>query len=76
MKIRLVSAKLFHADGETDRQTDMRKLIVASRNFENAPKSDYCENPTAHVGTPRGQNAVFFCLKRDGKYSNHCTSKG
>ena len=34
MKIRTVKAKLFHADG----QTDMTKLIVASRNFANAPK--------------------------------------
>jgi hypothetical protein len=39
MKIRSVGAKLFHADGQTDRQTDMTKLIVAFRNFANAPKS-------------------------------------
>jgi Fe-S-cluster formation regulator IscX/YfhJ len=34
-------ADLFHADGEqdgrTDRKTDMTKLVVAFRNFENAP---------------------------------------
>ena len=36
MKIRLVGAELFHADG----QTDMKKLIVAFRNFVNAPKSE------------------------------------
>ena len=34
MKIRHVGAKLFHADG----RTDMTKLIVAFRNFANAPK--------------------------------------
>jgi hypothetical protein len=34
MKIRPVGAELFHADG----QTDMTKLIVAFRNFANAPK--------------------------------------
>jgi Fe-S-cluster formation regulator IscX/YfhJ len=46
MKIRPVGAKLFHADGQTDRQTsgltDMTKLIVAFRNFENAPEN--CES--------------------------------
>jgi hypothetical protein len=35
MKIRPVGAELFHADG----QTDMTKLIVAFRNFANAPKT-------------------------------------
>jgi len=34
MKIRPVEAKLFHAD----RRTDMTKLIVAFRNFANAPE--------------------------------------
>jgi hypothetical protein len=35
MKIRLVGAELFHADG----QTEMTKLIIAFRNFANAPKN-------------------------------------
>jgi hypothetical protein len=35
MKIRLVGAELFHADG----QRDMAKLMVAFRNFANAPKN-------------------------------------
>ena len=35
MKFRLVAAKLFHADG----QTNITKLIVAIRNFVNAPKN-------------------------------------
>jgi hypothetical protein len=34
MQIRPVGTKSFHADG----QTDMTKLIVAFRNFANAPK--------------------------------------
>ena len=34
MKIRLMGAELFHADG----QTDMTKLIVAFRNFAKAPR--------------------------------------
>jgi hypothetical protein len=36
MKIRLVGAELFHADG----RTDVTKLIVAFRNFPNLPESD------------------------------------
>ena len=36
MKISLVGAGFFRADGQTD--TDMTKLIVAFRNFANAPK--------------------------------------
>ena len=36
MKIRTVGAELFQADG----RTDMTKLIVAFRNFANAPIRD------------------------------------
>jgi hypothetical protein len=38
MKVRPMGAALFLADGWTDRQTDMTKLIVAFRNFSEAPK--------------------------------------
>jgi hypothetical protein len=41
MKIRLVAAKLFHANVQTDRQAEMTKLIVAFRNFTSAPKNVY-----------------------------------
>jgi hypothetical protein len=37
MKIRPVGAELFHANG----QRDMTQLIVAFRNFVNAPKNSY-----------------------------------
>ena len=37
MKIRPVGAELFHAD----RRTDMTKLIIAFRNYVNAPKNSY-----------------------------------
>jgi hypothetical protein len=43
MTIRPVGAELFHAEGRTDRQTDMTKLIVAFRNFANAPKEKHAE---------------------------------
>jgi hypothetical protein len=45
MKIRLVGAELYFADGmtdgdrQTDTQTDMVKLTVAFRNFANALKN-------------------------------------
>ena len=43
MKIRLLGTDLFHAggrkDGRTERNTDMKKLMVAIRNFANAPES-------------------------------------
>jgi len=35
MKIRPVGTELFHSDG----QTDMTKIIVAYRNFANAPQT-------------------------------------
>jgi hypothetical protein len=40
MKIRSVGAKLFHAGGRTDGQTDVTKLIVAFHNFAIAPKKE------------------------------------
>jgi hypothetical protein len=33
----IVGAELFHANGRTDRQTDVTKLIVPFRKFANAP---------------------------------------
>jgi hypothetical protein len=38
MKIRPVGAELFDVGGRTDGWTDMTKLVVALRNFANAPK--------------------------------------
>jgi hypothetical protein len=52
MKIRSVEAELFHTDKgkdrQTDRQTDMTKLRVASLNFANARKNI----PRYHQGNP------------------------
>jgi hypothetical protein len=39
MKICLVGDELFHADERRDGQTDMTKVIVAFRNYVNAPKN-------------------------------------
>ena len=41
MKILPMEAELFHVDRRTDGQTDTTKLIVAFRNFTNAPKDHY-----------------------------------
>ena len=38
MKIRPAGTELFHVEGQKDGQTNMKKLIVAFRNFDNAPK--------------------------------------
>jgi len=40
MKIRPVEADLFHADRWKDGRTDLTKLIVAFRNFANAPTNN------------------------------------
>ena len=45
MKMRPVEAKLLHADG----RTDMRKLIVAFRNFANVPKHRTAVNQACQV---------------------------
>jgi hypothetical protein len=49
MKIRPVGTELFHAEGRTD-----MKLIVAFRNFANAPK----KNPIASLRFHRNKGSV------------------
>jgi len=39
-KLMKINAKLFHADGRADGQTDTTKLIVAFSNFAKPPKND------------------------------------
>jgi hypothetical protein len=39
VKICSTGVELFHADGWTDRRTDMTKLIVVFSNFANTPKN-------------------------------------
>jgi len=39
MKIRSVETELFRVDRQTDRRTDITKLMVAFRNFANTPKT-------------------------------------
>jgi hypothetical protein len=51
MKIYLVGAELFHADGRKDGRTDMTKLIVAFRSVVKAPKN-------ATLGKPEGRRTL------------------
>jgi hypothetical protein len=46
MKIRSVGAEFFHAERQTERQTNMLKLILALHNFANAPKNEICKQIT------------------------------
>jgi hypothetical protein len=55
MKIRPVGYKLFHAVGRANGQTNMTKLIIAFRNFANAPEN--CM--TNAVSLPR---QFMFCM--------------
>jgi hypothetical protein len=42
MKICLVGAELVRADGRADGQTDLTKLTVSFRNFENSSEMNKC----------------------------------
>jgi len=42
MKIRPLRDELFCADRQTDRQTDLLKLLVAFHSFAKAPKKKQC----------------------------------
>jgi hypothetical protein len=50
MKIRPEEAELFHAD----RRTDMTRLAVAFRNFENAPKNIWDRDISVGIATRHG----------------------
>ena len=55
MKIRPVLAELFRSDG----QTAMTKLIVAFRNFANAPK---VENNPKFCRTEIAEPSIYVCV--------------
>jgi hypothetical protein len=58
MKIPLVGAELFLADGRTYRSTDMAKLIVAFRNFANAHIKEFCVQKLVYV-KPEKETLVY-----------------
>jgi hypothetical protein len=71
MKTRLVGAEVFHADrrtdGRTDRQTDLTKLLVAFRNFANAPN----ERPEPGCASIHSEVTVKIVLKLKVPYANY-----
>jgi hypothetical protein len=82
MEIRPLGTELFGVNG----RTDMTKLIVAFRNFANAPKtsqlmlyreiSAVCSQiHTKHINTLCGQNVEFLNVKPGGTYSNRWAVK-
>jgi hypothetical protein len=67
MKIRPVVAELFHmdrwAEGRTERRIDTTKLIVAFRNFANAPRKELLLTPDKYSNF----SEYGFSLYSDGK---------
>jgi len=53
MKIQPVEAQLFHADRWMDAQTDMPKLIIASRKFAKGPKKSKVKEVKVSHNRPR-----------------------
>ena len=49
---------MFHADRQTDRQTDMTELIVAFRNFAKTPKKGKLYKCTEAEDVRSGQSYV------------------
>jgi hypothetical protein len=78
MKILPVGAYLFHADTRTDRRTvrrtdrpiDLTKLIVAFRNFANAPKMGRVQQTSVPLQTliPLSVLATSICRLLDGHF--------
>ena len=73
-----MGADLFYADGQTHRQTDrrtgIRKLVVASRNFERTPKNVYKLHYSSYVKEKCA--VILACWTTDDllhwKYLGHC----
>ena len=45
MNMRSVGVEVFHTNRRRDRQTDMTKVIIALRNFVNAPEKHTKDKP-------------------------------
>ena len=62
-----MGVELFHAGGQTDRRTDMAKLIDIFRNFANAPKNLCISVLTLAV--PVNYSAVLSESLEEGLYT-------
>ena len=47
-------------DRQTDRQTDLTKLIVAFRNFAKAPKNEMHHSESIEIGTTKYHTQIAF----------------
>ena len=65
-----MGAEFFHADGWTDRQTDMTKQTVAFRNFANAPKNAQTHSGARLGSYSTGNGNLFPAVKRTGRESD------
>jgi hypothetical protein len=76
MKICLVGAELFLADGRTDGQTDLMKPIVAFRNFANTPTTQRTKrHRSREVGIYLKNHPTFLETEMKIFYNNVCTVK-
>ena len=80
MQIRPVGAELFHADGRTDRQTDMTKLTFAFRNFTNALKKSFLSIFLLNLSEDEINLTIYparmqFLLQWDRRRSCHKTAR-
>jgi len=73
MKIGSVRAEFFHADGQTE--IDMTKLIVAFRNFANAPKK-IIRRETSDIFPPYIPATCFRCLSVDDRGDIYSCTNG
>jgi hypothetical protein len=75
MKIRPVEAELYHEDTQTDEQRDMTKLIIAFRNFANAPKSLTAEVCGTELITSTSKfqtyNFYTFCICGNSQWNSN-----
>jgi len=60
MKIRPFGAKLFIAGGETERWTEIIKLLITSHNFENAPKFRHLRPNRKFPDCISGERRMFY----------------
>jgi len=72
MNIRPVGVELFHADGRTNRQTDMPKLLLALHKLANVPKKEKTRT-RIDVEIPADINIVQKEAEKKLKYKHLCT---
>jgi hypothetical protein len=75
MKISAVGTELFHADGRTDEQTDMTKIMVVFRNFVKAPEDCHRIRTVDHMMTEVHTRGETSCLSPTPKTRENIQSQ-